>query len=81
MAVLINDGLTPPGDWSLINWHVDPGSKRYRSVATAERSCRWLNSHEGPHDCWLYRPGPVVDGRVLLERRWVGRAPGLRWVS
>jgi hypothetical protein len=39
-----------PSHWSLIQWHVDPKSLRYRSRATAERACRWLNSHEGKHD-------------------------------
>jgi len=66
-----------PPDWSLIQWHVDPGSKRYRTTATAERACRWLNSHEGPHDAFLYRPGPVVAGRVVLERRWIGHDDGI----
>lgn len=74
---MLVDGFTPPGDWSLLFWHLDPESNRYRSRETAQRSCRWLNSHEGPHDCWLFRPGPVVNGRVVLERRWVGRSSGV----
>jgi hypothetical protein len=66
-----------PPDWTLIQWHVDPTSKCYRSPATAKRACDWLNTHLGVHDVWLFRPGPVVDGRVVLERRWVGRWDGL----
>lgn len=62
----------PPGGWEQLQWHVDPGSKRYRSGETAQRACRWLNANEGPHDRWLFRPGPVVAGRVVLERRWTG---------
>lgn len=63
----------PPGGWAALQWHRDPNSKRYRSRQTAERACRWLNSHEHPGDEWLFRPGPVdPDGRVRLERRWVG---------
>jgi hypothetical protein len=65
-----------PADWSMLQWHVDPGSNRYQNRHTAERACRWLNANEHPADCWLFRPGPVVDGRVVLERRWVGRSEG-----
>jgi hypothetical protein len=61
-----------PPDWSMLQWHVDPESKRYRSRQTAERACRWLNANEHTRDRWYFRPGPNVDGRVLLERRWVG---------
>jgi hypothetical protein len=64
-----------PSDWAMLQWHVDPSSLRYRSRATAGRACNWLNSHSGEHDVWLFRPGPVeaTAGRILLERRWVGR--------
>jgi hypothetical protein len=63
-----------PPDWSMVQWHVDPGSLRYRSRQTATRACKWLNSHKGEHDVWLFRPGLIdsASGRVLLERRWVG---------
>lgn len=74
---MIVDDFAPPHDWSELLWHVDPESNRYRSVETARRSCRWLNSHEGRHDCWEFRPGPVVKGRVVLERRWIGRTSGI----
>jgi hypothetical protein len=49
-----------PPDWSMLQWHLDPESLRYRSRDTAERACRWLNSNEGPHDHWYYRPGSFV---------------------
>jgi hypothetical protein len=62
-----------PPDWTMLQWHPDPGSKRYHSRATAERACRWLNSNEHAGDRWYYRAGAVGrDGRVRLERRWVG---------
>jgi hypothetical protein len=71
------DDFTPPGGWEQLHWHLDPKSKRYHDYGRALRSSRWLNQHEGAHDCWEFRPGPVVDGRVLLERRWIGRWSGL----
>lgn len=63
-----------PANWSMIQWHVDPASLRYRSSETAGRACNWLNSHDGPHAEWYFRPGPIEaeTGRILLERRWVG---------
>lgn len=62
-----------PPDWSLLQWHRDPKSKRYHHRATAERAARWLNAHEHRGDRWLYRPGGVdPDGRVWMERRWIG---------
>ncbi len=65
-----------PDDLASIQWHRDPLSNRYRSPATAARSCTWLNSNPHRSDSWLYRPGPVdLDGGVRLERRWVGRSP------
>jgi len=67
-----------PPDWAMLQWHPDPGSRRYRTLATAGRACSWLNSNVGPHDSWLYRPGSVgADGRVRLERRWVGHSNGV----
>lgn len=67
-----------PPDWRCLQWHPDPRSKRYRSRATAERACRWLNANEHNADRWKFRPGPVQpDGRVLLERRWIGRWDGV----
>jgi hypothetical protein len=69
--------MDAPADWSLIQWHVAPDSRRYRSRETASRACRWLNANAGTHDAWLFRPGPVVGGRVLLERRWVGHSDGV----
>lgn len=61
-----------PADWALLQWHIDPDSKRYYSRQTAERAARWLNAHEHERDRWLFRVGPIVDGRVLHERRWIG---------
>lgn len=66
-----------PPDWALLHWHIDPGSKRYRSRETAGRACNWLNGHEHDDDVWLFRPGPIRDGRVVLERRWVGHWEGV----
>lgn len=66
-----------PPDWTCLQWHLAPDSKRYHSRDNAARACRWLNSHEGDHDVWLFRPGPLVGGRVLLERRWIGRWEGI----
>ena len=66
-----------PVDWLQLHWHADPDSKRFRTRETAERACRWLNANEGPHEVWMFRPGLVgADGRVRLERRWIGRWDG-----
>jgi hypothetical protein len=62
-----------PPDWTCLHWHVDPDSKRYHSRQTAERAARWLNANEHSRDRWYFRVGPTAeDGRVLLERRWIG---------
>ena len=62
-----------PADWSMLQWHPDPESKRYHSRKTAERACRWLNANEHARSRWMFRPGDVgADGRVRLERRWIG---------
>ena len=75
---MIADGFHPPGDWALLLWHRDPASKRYRTRKTCGRAAAWLNSHEGAHDCWEYRPGPQDhDGGVRFERRWIGRWGGV----
>lgn len=75
---MIVDDFHPPGDWTLLLWHRDPVSKRYRTRKTCWRAAVWLNAHEGVHDCWEYRPGPVDrDGGVRFERRWIGRWHGL----
>lgn len=67
-----------PQDWAQLHWHRDPDSKRYRSSLTALRACRWLNANPGAHDVWLFRPGPAdADGRVRLERRWIGHWEGV----
>jgi hypothetical protein len=63
-----------PPDWSQLQWHRAPGRARYKSRATAERACRWLNANEHSADYWLYRPGGTDPGgkRWFLERRWIG---------
>lgn len=72
------NALDCPPDWAMLQWHRDPQSKRYRTLGTATRACGWLNGHHGPHEVWLYRPGPVdSDGGVRLERRWIGLWDGV----
>ncbi len=67
-----------PEDVRQLLWHVDPTSRRYVSRKTCGRAAAWLNTHEGPHEVWLYRPGPhTPDGRFLMERRWIGRWDGV----
>lgn len=67
-----------PPDWAQLQWHVDPGSLRYKSCTTAARAVKWLNTHDGPHADWHYRVGPCdpATGRILLERRWTGADDG-----
>lgn len=67
-----------PEDARLLLWHPDPGSRRYRTRKTAGRSASWLNTHDGDHACWQYRPSRIAwaDGAFRLERRWVGRWDG-----
>lgn len=61
-----------PADWTEVLWHPDPESKRYRSVATAERACGWLNTREHVNDFWMFAPMVCEDGTVRLQRRWIG---------
>lgn len=66
--------MTGPTDLRAIEWHPFRGSKLYGSPAKAERACRWLNANHHRDDDWLFRPGAShSDGRVSLERRYVGR--------
>lgn len=66
-----------PEDWAQLHWHRCPGPARYRSRETATRACRWLNSHDGEHARWLFRPGGRDGDRWWLDRRWIGHAVGL----
>lgn len=66
-----------PADATLLQWHRAPGRAKYRSSDTAERACRWLNTHTGAHDEWVFRPGGSDGDRWYLDRRWVGESLGL----
>jgi hypothetical protein len=67
--------MSQPADLAAVQWHAFAESKRYASREKARRACDWLNANQHRDADWRFRPGAQqLDGRVVLERRYVGHA-------